>query len=95
MSGPLSEVLAALRGGATSLTEVASITGLSRSLVDAAVDHLVRLGRIDAKELSMGCPSSGCGGCASGTAEGQAGCGAVGPSPLRRGSVLVSLSVRR
>lgn len=95
MSGPLSDVLAALQGGATSLTEVASVTGLSRGVVDAAVDHLVRLGRIDAKELSMGCPASGCGGCASGTADGRAGCGAATPSPLRRGSVLVSLTVRR
>lgn len=94
-TGPLSSVLAAFESGASTLDDVAQRTGLSRELVDGAVDHLVRTGRIDAKELSMGCPSSGCGSCASATAEGAPGCGAAGPSTTRRGPVLVTLSLRR
>lgn len=92
--GPLRRVLAAFEDGAGSLDQVAATTGLSRETVSAAVDHLVRLGRIDAKQLSMGCPSGGCGSCASGT-NGAPGCGAAGPSSERRGPVLVTLTLRR
>lgn len=92
--GPLSAVLAALREGATSLDEVARGTGLARDTVSAAVDHLVRLGRIEASELAVGCPTGGCGSCASGTETGEAGCGST-PSPRRSGPVLVALSIPR
>ena len=94
-AGPLRRVLAAFEEGAGSLDQVAAVTGLSRDTVGAAVDHLVRLGRIDAKEMSMGCPSGGCGSCASGTTGGAPGCGAAGPSSERRGPVLVTLTLRR
>ncbi|MFZ2260928.1 MAG: FeoC-like transcriptional regulator [Luteococcus japonicus] len=93
--GPLSAVLSAFEGGAGSLDEITRITGMSPDVVQTSVDHLRRMGRIEAKELSMGCPSGGCGSCASGTADGDAGCGSSGPSTERRGPVLVQLSLRR
>lgn len=93
--GPLRSVLTALEGGASSLDEVARLTALPRSSVDAAVDHLVRMGRLSASELAAGCPEGGCGSCASGTVDGSAGCGSDGPSRRRSGPVLVQLSVRR
>lgn len=95
MSGPLASVLSAFEGGAGTLAEVAARTGLAADVVSAAVDHLVRLGRLDAKELAMGCPSGGCGSCASASAEGTPGCGADAPNPGRRGPVLVALTRRR
>lgn len=95
MSGPLSAVLSAFAAGARSIDEVARRTGLSRQVVDAAVEHLVRTGAIEARELAIGCPDSGCGSCASGRADGSPGCGAPGPSTTRSGPVLVTLSLRR
>lgn len=92
--GPLSAVLRAFADGAATLDEVARSTGLSRDVVDAGVAHLVRLGRLDARELAVGCPSGGCGTCASGVGD-QPGCGAPSPSRQRPGAVLVALSVRR
>lgn len=93
--GPLRQVLAAFASGASSLDAISRATGLSRSSVDAAVDHLVRMGRIEARELAAGCPDGGCGSCASGSADGDAGCGADGPSRRRSGPVLVQLTLRR
>ena len=90
---PLHAVLAAFTGGAASLDEVSRVTGLPRDLVDAAVGHLVRMGRLSAQELTVGCPDGGCGSCASGSG-GGAGCGASGPSAARSGPVLVALTVR-
>lgn len=95
MSGPLSAVLAALDEGAGSLDEVARRTGLSRDVVSAGVDHLVRLGRLETRELGSGCPTGGCGSCASGTTDGAAGCGSSGPSASRRGPVLVEIRMPR
>lgn len=63
MSGPLSEVIAALQRGARSLPEIVQTTGLSRDLVDAVVEHLVATGRLKAEPLASGCPSQACGGC--------------------------------
>jgi bacterioferritin-associated ferredoxin len=93
--GPLRQVLAAFAAGVHSVDELTRRTGLSRDVVDASIDHLVRTGRIEAKELTIGCPDGGCGNCASGTSEGTAGCGAPGPSAARSGPVLVTLSLRR
>ncbi len=95
VTGPLSVVLAAFGAGVTSVDEVCARTGLSRDVVDAAIDHLRRSGRLKATELALGCPSGGCGSCASGQVGGTAGCGATGPSSQRRGPVLVQLSLRR
>ena len=95
VSGPLTAVLAAFEDGAATLAEVGERTGLPRDVVAGTVDHLVRLGRLDARNLAIGCPGGGCGSCASGTPEGAPGCGASGPSASRNGPVLVALSVRR
>ncbi len=91
MSGPLQRVLSAFDDGYESLAAIAAATGLDRSVVEAAVDHLVRTGRVQAQQLSVGCPSGGCGSCASGSTSGGAGCGASGPSRGRSGPVLVAL----
>jgi hypothetical protein len=91
---PLASVLAAFERGATSLSDVAHTTGLDRDVVDAAVEHLVRMGRLHAGTLSTGCPTGGCGSCASGDDDAP-GCGSTGPSDARTGPVLVTLSLRR
>lgn len=95
MTRPLTAVLAAFTAGAASLTEVEGRTGLSHDVVNAAVDHLVRAGRLEATSLSAGCPSGGCGGCAFAASDGSAGCATGAPTPGRRGPGLVALSVRR
>lgn len=87
---PLRAVLAELTAGAPTLDDVARRTGLDRELVGAAVDQLVRLGRVSSSTLSTTCPDAGCGGCAS-----TSSCGARGrPAPAGRRPVLVVLSVR-
>ena len=93
--GPLRAVLTAFEGDIHSLDDIAQHTGLARDVVSAAVDHLVRAGRIEARELAVGCPDGGCGSCASGTAAGEPGCGAAAPGRSRTGPVLVALSLRR
>lgn len=95
MTRPLTAVLDAFTDGAASLTEVEARTGLSHDVVSAAVDHLVRAGRIEAKSLTAGCPSGGCGGCAFAASDGSAGCATGAPAPGRRGPGLVALSLRR
>jgi hypothetical protein len=88
---PLRAVLAELEAGAPTLDEVARRTGLDRDVVGAAVDHLVRLGRVSSSTLSTSCPDDGCGACPAGN-----GCDAQGaPAPSGRRPVLVALSVRR
>ena len=94
-ASPLRAVLAAFEAGAPSLDDVASRTALPRDVVDAAVAHLVRMGRLSAQELASGCPDGGCGTCASGTSTGAPGCGAASPSSRRSGPVLVALSLTR
>ncbi len=93
--GPLTAVLEAFDAGARSLDEVADRSDLPLDTVRACVDHLVRMGRLQANELAVGCPGGGCGSCASGTADGTAGCGSSGPSRRRSGPVLVALSLAR
>lgn len=92
-SGPLTAVLAAFDDGAHSLGDVATRCGLPLDTVRASVDHLVRMGRLEANELAIGCPSGGCRSCASGTDSG-AGCGSTGPSSRRSGPVLVTITLR-
>ena len=94
MSSPLRAVLDAFEAGAPSRSAVARTTGLRPDVVDAAIAHLLRMGRLDAKELSTGCPTGGCGSCASGV-EDAPGCGAPSASPTRSGPTLVQLTVRR
>ena len=83
MSGPLTQVLEALTAGVGSLAEVSRRTGLSAEVVQASVDHLVRMGRLQADELTAGCPSGGCGACpASSPDGGRCGSGAPGRGPV-------------
>lgn len=95
MTGPLTRVLDAIDAGAGTLGEIEGATGLAHDLVAASVQHLVRLGRLESRELSMGCPAGGCGACASATLAGAPGCGASAPSAARRGPALVALTLRR
>lgn len=95
-SGPLRQVLDAVAAGVPTVADISRRTGLSDDVVHAAIDQLVRMGQLDAKEMSAGCPPAGCGGCASGkqTPAGPApGCGAVGPSEARQGPVLIALTI--
>ena len=90
MSGPLHLVLDEITAGTPTLAAIARRTGLSDDVVRAAVDHLVRAGRITSTELSLGCPTGGCGGCTS------AGNGCTLPAALGdRRPGLVSLSLTR
>ena len=93
-TGPLRRVMAELESGTPTLAEVARKLDLDEQVVRAAVDHLVRVGRIEAKELSLGCPASGCGSCASASPEGTPGCGLPAPMPGRRAG-LVTLTLTR
>ncbi len=63
-TGPLRAVLDAFESGAVTPDEVARTTALPRDVVDAVVAHLVRIGRLAAPGPAVGCPPSGCGGCA-------------------------------
>jgi hypothetical protein len=63
VSGPLHLVLAEIATGTPTLREIARRTGLTGDVVHAAIDHLVRAGRITSTELSLGCPTGGCGTC--------------------------------
>lgn len=88
-ASPLRAVLAAFDSGAGSRADLVRVTGLRADVVDAAVEHLLRMGRLSADPLTTGCPDGGCGTCPSGSG-GKPGCGG---SPA--GPVLVALSVRR
>jgi FeoC like transcriptional regulator len=92
VSSPLRAVLDAFATGAHSRAELSRTTGLRPDVVDAAVEHLIRMGRIDASPLTSGCPGGGCGSCPSGV-DGAPGCGA-GPAKTA-GPVLLQLTVRR
>lgn len=81
--GPLSRVVAALEGGVATRADIAAASGLDPEVVDTALDHLARMGRISMDPLSGGCPAAGCGTCGSGRADGEAGCGASGPETSR------------
>ena len=91
---PLRAVLQAFDDGASTLHEVGVRTGLDPDVVRAAVDHLVRTGYLDARELAVGCPGGGCSSCASGVDDGP-GCGATASSVDRSGPVLVALTPAR
>jgi FeoC like transcriptional regulator. len=81
VSGPLSAVLAEVAAGTSSVPEMARHQGLDEAVVRAALDHLVRAGRINRSALGTACGPDGCSGCAL-----AKGCAAAGPR-------LISLSV--
>lgn len=91
MSTPLRSVLAAFAGDATSLADVQVATGLRADVVEAAVEQLVRLGRLDREQVGAGCTTGGCGGCGSAPDAGGS-CGSARPAAA--GPVLVALTVR-
>ncbi|MCE3550305.1 FeoC-like transcriptional regulator [Pseudonocardia sp. RS11V-5] len=88
MSSPLRAVLDAVDAGARSRADLGARTGLRPDVIDAALDHLVRMGRLEPSSLGGGCPPAGCGSCGSGVG-GEPGCG----TPSR--PVLVQLTRRR
>ena len=83
--GPLSALLSEVAAGTPTVAEMARNTGLSTEVLRAGLDHLVRTGRLQATALPIGCPPSGCGGCAS-----AGGCGVA-----EGGNALVTLSLTR
>lgn len=95
VTGTATAVLQAFHAGARTFQDVVTRTGLARDVVSAAADQLVRMGYLEATELTIGCPPSGCGSCASGSASGGAGCGAAGPSTRRSGRAVVSIGLPR
>ena len=95
MSGPLTTVLAEMQAGTPTVAEIVRRSGLEDSVVRAAVEHLVRSGRVESRELSMGCPASGCGGCASANDDGAPGCGLPSPVPGRRAGLVTLMLTRR
>ncbi|QGS35957.1 hypothetical protein FOB82_11325 [Corynebacterium xerosis] len=69
---PLAAVRSAIADGVTSRSAIAAGTGLSRSTVDAAIDHLDRIGSLRRERIASSCPSGGCGGCAHAGGDGSA-----------------------
>lgn len=90
-AGPLRRIVAAIEAGAASRAEVAARAGLDRQIVDAALEHLIRSGRLNSERIGVACPDTGCGRCPSGRADGTAGCGASGPQ-TSRGPVALTLT---
>lgn len=89
MSAPLTAVLGAMRAGADTLDDVGRRTHLAPDTVRAAVEHLRRIGVVEAEEIVGGCPSGGCGVCPAA----RAGCASGGSGRMPRGPVLLSLRV--
>lgn len=73
---PLTATAAAIDDGARTRAQIALRTGLSGDVVDAAVDHLLRIGRVATLSLKSSCPSGGCHGCGAPTGTG------CGPAPV-------------
>jgi hypothetical protein len=82
VSTPVSSVLAAVESGVTTRPEIATVTGLDPDVVDAAVELLLRLGRISTPTLRTACPDGGCAGCGSVTGTGCAPRESSGPVPV-------------
>jgi hypothetical protein len=63
VKSPLRAVLTQIAQGTPTLAAMARNTGLSPDVLRAALDHLIRIGRVDAQALG-GCAGEGCSGCA-------------------------------
>jgi hypothetical protein len=59
---PLRAVLAAIDGGARTVADVRVRTGLDTAVIDAAVDHLARAGRLTVVRMRTLCAGR-CGDC--------------------------------
>ena len=57
---PLSAVLDAVTAGARTVPLISLRTGLSADLIRASLDHLIRLGHLDAGTLCGVCPGGKC-----------------------------------
>jgi hypothetical protein len=79
---PLRAVLAAIDDGVATRGGIAARTGLAPDVVDASVDHLLRMGRVTSLALKTACPDGGCHGCGSVTGTGCSPRGASGPVPV-------------
>lgn len=71
-----------MQSGAHQRSDVVRETGLPADVVDAAIDHLVRIGRLTAQPLSSGCPAGGCSGCGSPSGHGCSDAAARTPGPV-------------
>ncbi|MBK7723300.1 MAG: hypothetical protein IPI32_14045 [Austwickia sp.] len=60
---PLAAVLAAFEDGAVSTAEVRLRTGLDEQVVAAALEHLIRMGRLQRAVVDLGCTDQGCESC--------------------------------
>ena len=80
------KVRSAMREGASTRKDIAMRTGLSRDLVDAVLDVMVRTGDVDVHALKFECGASGCGSCSQDST--------CSPAPLS-GPVPVPLHGRR
>ena len=74
MSTPLTAVLQAVQSGARTLAEIGVQTGLSLSMVEASVDHLIRTKRINVRYLQSACPAGVCSSCPVASLGGEGGC---------------------
>jgi hypothetical protein len=81
VTSPLHAVLDAVNRGATTRPAIATRTGLDPDVVDGAVDHLLRIGRVTMPTLKTGCPDGGCSGCGSVTGSGCAPVVTIGRGP--------------
>ena len=63
MIAPLTQVLQTVEDGVRTVPAIAETTGLDRDLVSAALDHLIRSGRLGGVTLAALCSPSTCGGC--------------------------------
>ena len=63
MNGPLSLVMEACENDVRSVQAIARTTWLSLGVVGAAVDHLVRSGRVQMMPMVSGCTPGACGAC--------------------------------
>ena len=63
MSGPLAAVLSEIDAGTGTVSLMARHTGLNPEVLQTALDHLIRTGKVDVEQMPFGCPPAGCGAC--------------------------------
>ncbi|MGW1076288.1 FeoC-like transcriptional regulator [Streptomyces sp. NPDC002537] len=89
---PLRQVLAAVReaNGSVRLDDIARRLGLAPDEVASMVDYWVHRGELTREEVGGGCPSGGCGGCAS-----VSSCGTGTSLRKRKGPLLLTIRPAR
>jgi len=86
-AGPLRLVMDAMSDGVRGRAELSARTGLSVTMVDAALGQMERMGLVEREEIGSACPTGGCGSCSSSST-----CAAPAPG---RGPVFLTLRPRR